>query len=45
MLVATSCGVFTGLRGGVFTVVGARANRRIRQMLFHALLKQEIGKA
>lgn len=45
VLAATACGVFTGLRGGVFTIVGARVNRRIRQMLFNALLNQEIGKA
>jgi ATP-binding cassette, subfamily B (MDR/TAP), member 9 len=43
VLSAVMCGVFTGLRGGIFTVVGARVNRRIRHMLFQALLKQEIG--
>lgn len=40
---ASLCGVFTGLRGGIFTVVGARVNVRIRDMLFKALMKQEIG--
>ena len=37
------CGVFTGLRGSIFTVIGARVNVRIREMLFGSLLKQEVG--
>jgi ATP-binding cassette subfamily B (MDR/TAP) protein 9 len=43
ILYAVLCGVFTGLRGGVFTVVGARVNRRIRLMLFSSLMRQEMG--
>ena len=43
VLCAAICGVCTGLRGGIFTVVGARVNRRIRDMLFQSLLGQEIG--
>jgi len=43
VLCAALCGVCTGLRGGIFTVVGARVNRRIRDMLFQSLLGQEIG--
>ncbi|CAM9115791.1 unnamed protein product [Phaeothamnion confervicola] len=35
---------FTGLRGSVFTVIGARCNKRIRVRLFGSLLRQqEIG--
>lgn len=40
VLCAVVCGVCTGLRGGIFTVVGARVNRRLRLMLFQALVKQ-----
>ena len=43
VLCAAVCGVSTGLRGGIFTVGGARVNRRIRDMLFQSLLKQEVG--
>jgi len=43
VLCAAICGVCTGLRGGIFTVVGARVNRRIRDMLFQSLLRQEVG--
>lgn len=43
VMCAAICGVCTGLRGGIFTVVGARVNRRIRYMLFQSLLQQEIG--
>jgi ABC-type multidrug transport system fused ATPase/permease subunit len=35
--------VFTGIRGGIFTVIGARVNVRIRQQLFDSLVRQEIG--
>jgi hypothetical protein len=43
VLCACICGVCTGLRGGIFTVVGARVNRRIRDMLFQSLLAMEVG--
>lgn len=32
-----------GVRGGVFTLMFARLNLRIRNCLFRALMKQEIG--
>lgn len=37
------CGVFTGLRGGLFSVAMWRLNVRIRQELFKSLLVQEVG--
>ncbi len=43
LLCAFTAGICTGLRGGIFTVVGARVNRRLRLMLFRALTRQEIG--
>jgi hypothetical protein len=36
-------GVFSGLRGSIFTVVGGRANCRLRVMLMDSLLTQDIG--
>jgi hypothetical protein len=44
-LLATAlfCGVFTGVRGGLFTVTMTRLNLRIRQRLFGSLLQQDIG--
>ncbi|KAL3944004.1 MAG: hypothetical protein SGBAC_001914 [Bacillariaceae sp.] len=36
-------GVFSGLRGSVFTVVGGRANVRLRTKLMDSLLVQDIG--
>ncbi|KAF8073219.1 Abcb9 [Scenedesmus sp. PABB004] len=41
--VAGLCGVFTGLRGGVFSVAMWRLNVRLRRALFGALLAQEVG--
>lgn len=35
--------VAAGVRGGVFTLMFARLNVRIRNCLFRALMKQEIG--
>lgn len=43
VLCAAVCGACTGLRGGIFTIVGARVNRRIRDMLFQSLIRQEVG--
>lgn len=44
LLVAASvCAVFTGIRGGSFTVAMTRLNMRLRQQLFAALLSQEVG--
>jgi len=36
-------GVFSGLRGSIFTVVGGRVNCRLRVMLMDSLLTQDIG--
>lgn len=36
-------GVFGGLRGAIFTLVGARVNTRLRMSLMDSLLAQEIG--
>jgi ATP-binding cassette subfamily B (MDR/TAP) protein 9 len=41
--VAVLCGVFTGIRGGLFSVAMWRLNVRIRTTLFNSLLTQEIG--
>jgi len=43
ILVALLCGVFSGLRGSVFTYVGARVNVRLRVLLMDSLLSQDIG--
>ncbi len=43
LAVALFCGVFTGIRGGLFTVTMTRLNMRIRQRLFRSLLQQDIG--
>ena len=37
------CGVFSGIRGSIFTVVGGRVNVRLRVKLMDALLSQDIG--
>ena len=44
-LVAASIlgGVFSGLRGAIFTAVGVRVNVRLRTMLMDSLLAQDIG--
>jgi ATP-binding cassette subfamily B (MDR/TAP) protein 9 len=36
-------GVFSGVRGSIFTAVGARVNVRLRTLLMDALLSQDIG--
>lgn len=41
--VAFGCAVFTGVRGGLFTLGMARLNLRIRTNLFDSLLRQDIG--
>lgn len=43
VLVALGCAVFTGIRGGLFTVGMTRLNVRIRTHLFDALMKQELA--
>ena len=37
------CAVFTGIRGGLFTMAMVRMNVRVRTRLFHSLLGQEVG--
>ena len=41
--VALGCAVFTGVRGGLFTVAMTRLNVRLRQQLFHSLMHQVGG--
>lgn len=45
MLVVASvaCGVFSGFRGSIFTIVGANVNGRLRVKLMDSLLSQDIG--
>eukprot|EP00904_Undaria_pinnatifida_P006206 jgi/Undpi1/2715/HiC_scaffold_14.g06093.m1 len=43
VLAAVACGVFSGVRGSIFSIVGARVNVRVRQRLFESLVRQEIG--
>lgn len=38
--VAAACALFTGVRGGLFTICMTRLNVRIRTQLFGALMKQ-----
>ena len=40
--VALSTGLFTGLRGSTFIVIGGRFGKRLRIELFDALLRQEL---
>ena len=42
-IAAVACGVFSGLRGAVFTSVGGNVNARLRTRLMGALLAHEIG--
>jgi ATP-binding cassette subfamily B (MDR/TAP) protein 9 len=39
VVVAALCGVFTGIRGGLFTLTMTRLNVRIRKQLFAALVQ------
>ncbi|KAL4458512.1 hypothetical protein ABPG75_013377 [Micractinium tetrahymenae] len=41
--VALGCAVFTGIRGGLFTVAMTRLNVRLRQKLFSSLMQQDAG--
>ncbi|CAM9303539.1 unnamed protein product, partial [Discosporangium mesarthrocarpum] len=43
VLAAVACAAFSGIRGGIFTIVGAKVGVRIRLRLFRALVRQEIG--
>jgi ATP-binding cassette subfamily B (MDR/TAP) protein 9 len=37
------CGIFSAIRGSIFTVIGGRVNLRLRINLMKALLRQDIG--
>lgn len=43
LVASVLCGVFSGLRGSIFTVVGGRANVRLRVKLMDSLFAQDIG--
>lgn len=43
LAVAAITGIFTGTRGGLFTVAMTRLNVRLRTQLFHSLLQQDTG--
>ena len=45
LLLIASClaGIFSGLRGSIFTIVGGRVNVRLRVQLMDSLLSQDIG--
>lgn len=43
LAVAAACAVFTGIRGGLFTVAMTRLNVRLRTALFGSLMAQEVG--
>lgn len=43
VVVSLGCAVFTGIRGGLFTIGMTRLNVRIRTSLFDALMRQEIA--
>ncbi|KAG2446750.1 hypothetical protein HYH02_008311 [Chlamydomonas schloesseri] len=43
LAVAGLTAVFTGVRGGLFTLANTRLNVRLRKQLFHSLLQFEVG--
>jgi hypothetical protein len=43
VVASVAAGIFSGLRGSIFTVVGGRVNVRLRVQLMDALLAQDIG--
>lgn len=43
LAVAAGCAVFTGIRGGLFTLSMTRLNVRLRRTLFASLIRQEAG--
>jgi len=43
LIAAVLGGIFSGIRGSIFTAVGARVNVRLRSLLMEALLSQDIG--
>eukprot|EP00548_Thalassiothrix_antarctica_P004729 CAMPEP_0194146816 /NCGR_PEP_ID=MMETSP0152-20130528/21902_1 /TAXON_ID=1049557 /ORGANISM="Thalassiothrix antarctica, Strain L6-D1" /LENGTH=903 /DNA_ID=CAMNT_0038847441 /DNA_START=69 /DNA_END=2780 /DNA_ORIENTATION=+ len=43
LIASIACGIFSGLRGSIFTIVGGRTNVRLRIKLMDSLLVQDIG--
>jgi ATP-binding cassette subfamily B (MDR/TAP) protein 9 len=43
IIVSISAGIFAGIRGSIFTLVGGRVNARIRIMLMDSILSQDLG--
>ena len=43
VLVSIVCAIFTGIRGGLFTLAMVRLNVRVRTRLFGSLLSQDVG--
>jgi len=43
IVAAIAGGIFSGIRGSIFTVVGGRVNARLRTRLMESLLRQDIG--
>ena len=43
VIVSILGGIFSGIRGSIFTVVGGRVNVRLRVLLMDSLLSQDIG--
>ena len=43
LVVAFACAIFTGIRGGLFTISMTRLNVRIRRTLFASLMRQDTG--
>lgn len=42
VLISSGSALFSGMRGGIFKAALARLNRRLKHLLFHNLLKQEV---
>ncbi|MED6259244.1 hypothetical protein ATANTOWER_019570, partial [Ataeniobius toweri] len=42
VLIYSGSALFSGMRGGIFMVALARLNKRLKHLLFHNLLKQEV---
>ncbi|KAM4715335.1 antigen peptide transporter 2 [Anableps anableps] len=42
VLISSGSALFSGMRGGIFKAALARLNRRLKHLLFHSLLKQEV---
>lgn len=43
LIVALGCALFTGIRGGLFTICMTRLNVRLRKALFASLMRQDPG--